>query len=791
MSINFSFYFFLIVILLSINNLVHSDELIFDTKKIQILNNGNITIAENGNAKIIDKNIIFIGDKFLLNKLKQTLEIDKSKIFLNNHNISIKANKVFYNKNKSEIIAKGNILIESSQYNYKLYTEELIYDLNKKFLSSTSPSKFNDDLGNEITSEFFSLQLDNEIIKARNIKISDNFNNNYFLDKAFLNLKNNILVGKDVFIKLDENNNDYFRIKGNSIKYEKNKSIINKAVLTPCKENENCPPWQLKAQKITHDKEKKIINYQNAWLEIYNKPVLYFPKFFHPDPTVDRQSGFLTPSIISSNNVGNAIEIPYFKVISENKDLTFKPRLYSNNKLLSQTEFRTVSKNFEHISDFSFLSEKFKSHKSHYFSKTNLFLETKKFDIAEMNLNIEQVSNDFYVKNYDLNSPIMDDDNILENNLNFEAFNKDLSFFAELALYENLNRDSSDRYEYIFPSYEFNNKMNISDKFKGDLYFNSSGSIKNYNTNIHERFIINDFIFNSEDKIINNFKNKFNLIAKNVNSDTRNSFAFKEKTDTNINFLAEYKSELPLIKENKSSKKYLTPKISLRFNPSKSKNKRSDLRTINYDNIFDLNRLSMNDTLEGGESLTYGVSYKYQNLDGKDIFETNLANVLRVNEEKSISKSSSLGEKTSDIITSMKYDPNEVFYLKYDLSLDKNLKNKKYQLLNTNLSINKFVSSFEYLNQSSEFSNESYLSSKISYNFNENNSISYKTRDNKKEKITEFYNLIYRYRNDCLEAAIEYNKDYYSFGDIKPEEKLFFKITIVPFGEAKGPNIYN
>ena len=37
---------------------------------------------------------------------------------------------------------------------------------------------------------------------------------------------------------------------------------------------------------------KKIINYKNAWLQIYDRPVFYFPKFFHPDPSVKRQSGF-------------------------------------------------------------------------------------------------------------------------------------------------------------------------------------------------------------------------------------------------------------------------------------------------------------------------------------------------------------------------------------------------------------------------------------------------------------------------------------------------------------------
>ena len=65
---------------------------------------------------------------------------------------------------------------------------------------------------------------------------------------------------------------------------------------------------------------------------------------------------------------------------------------------------------------------------------------------------------------------------------------------------------------------------------------------------------------------------------------------------------------------------------------------------------------------------------------------------------------------------------------------------------------------------------------KITYNFQNNNSLSFATRENKKTNITEFYNLIYQYRNDCLEAAIEYNKDYYADANTEPEEQLFFSI---------------
>ena len=92
------------------------------------------------------------------------------------------------------------------------------------------------------------------------------------------------------------------------------------------------------------------------------------------------------------------------------------------------------------------------------------------------------------------------------------------------------------------------------------------------------------------------------------------------------------------------------------------------------------------------------------------------------------------------------------------------------------------------MEENNELGNESYLKNDIGYTFNENNKLEFKTRRNKKTNLTEFYNLIYEYKNDCLVAAIEYNKDYYSDRDIKPNEELFFSLTIIPFSKISSPN---
>ena len=57
------------------------------------------------------------------------------------------------------------------------------------------------------------------------------------------------------------------------------------------------------------------------------------------------------------------------------------------------------------------------------------------------------------------------------------------------------------------------------------------------------------------------------------------------------------------------------------------------------------------------------------------------------------------------------------------------------------------------------------------YNFDNQNSILFNSEEIEK-LTTEFYNLIYEYKNDCLIAAVEYNKDYYQDRDLKPRNIL-------------------
>ena len=127
------------------------------------------------------------------------------------------------------------------------------------------------------------------------------------------------------------------------------------------------------------------------------------------------------------------------------------------------------------------------------------------------------------------------------------------------------------------------------------------------------------------------------------------------------------------------------------------------------------------------------------------------------------------------------------FNFNYNFSADNSLDTMNFNHTTAGIKINNFITSFEFLEENNFIGSDSYFSRNIAYNFNESNSIKLNTRRNRKRDLTEFYNLIYEYKNDCLVAAVEYNKNYYDDRDIKPNEEVFFSLTITPFTSVDSP----
>jgi LPS-assembly protein len=788
-------YLFLIFFFLK-NNLYAKELYTFETKTIEIVQNGDAINAKKGKVFSNDKDIEIFADNFFYSKLTEELKISgNALIFINSSKLKIEFDEGIIDKEKFIFRSKKNVKLSDLKNNILVRSKELVFNKINKILTSSYKSKISDYFGNQSFVDNFDYNLNKNLLRIQNLDFYDKQNNNIKLSNGYLDIKTNNLYGKDVAIKLNDDNlkinkDNEPRLKGNSIKNNQFFTEIKKGVFTTCKKTENCPAWEISAKKILHDKKEKKIKYEDPILKFYDKPFIYLPKFEHPDPTVDRQTGFLTPSIKSLSDQKNFFSIPYFVVLADNKDVTFSPRFYDNEELLLQTEYREVNYMTNHISDFSLKIDDNKKLKNHFFYKY-----TNKFDLDNFienyfDLKIQTTSKDTYIKKNKINSVLIENENVLENSATISLSNDDSLASFQTTIFEDLSKNDSDRYEYIFPKINFSKLINHKSDLNGDLRFDTEVMLKQYDTNIEEKTNINNLLFSSNPVISKlGFLNNFKLFIKNSNTDAKNSSSYKNKKNYYLSSVLQLNSSLPLKKENERYEKFLNPKLSLRIAPDYTKNNNFEYTKIDINNIYSLNRIEDKNSIEGDVSLTYGNEYIINDKKNYlEMFNFKIANNIRLKENKDLTNSSQLGKKVSSILSEITIRPNDQMKFKYNSSIKNNLNDLNYENLIAELNINNILGvSFDYLNQNESLDQtSSYLTKKVNLKLNNQNQLIFSTRTNIDMDLTEYNNLAYKYENDCLSASIEYNKEFYQDRDVKPNDSLFFKLTIIPTENKKN-----
>ena len=790
----------------AINNVKFKDNtknLIIKADEISYFKNEEIILAK-GKVFVLDqnKNIQILADSITYNKTDEAKIVANGnvKFFDKKNDIEVISDNITYLKDLEKIFTEGQTKAKI-QSKYKFESRNVTYSNKDKELKSSEKTTIENQDYAFYELDNFIYEIDKEFLKGKKIKVIENSKlplgetNTYFFENGFFDLKNNnyktgetkISLKKNIF---DRSENDP-RLYGVSSNHENNITTINKAVFTSCKKNNNCPPWQIEASKIKHDKNKKQLIYENSILKVYNFPVFYFPKFFHPDPTVDRQSGFLLPKLNNSNILGSSINTPYFHVISENKDFTIAPTFFSKNTLMLQNEFRQENKDSSFIGDFGFVNN-FKSSEinkkkniSHLFANFKKNLELDSFLKSDLNIFIQRVTKDTYLKIFSDN---LYDNEVRPNNFDvlqsgFEILldSDKFSISGGANIYEDLTKLHSDRYQFVLPYYSYS-QNSLSNKY-GTFGLNSTGNNILDNTNNVKSRIINDFNFKLNDQVFENLglRNNLNFYFKNLNSVGKNVNTYKSSPQIELQSLIELNSTLPLIKKTENSNESLVPKLSLRINPGDMKDHSTDERKITPGNIFSINRLGINDSLESGNSLTLGIDYKRENKHNNDKYlELKLATVFRDNLEKNIPSQTTLDQKNSNIFGSIDYSLSKNINIDYDYAIDNKLDNFKYNSIGIDVSLNNFITEFKFIEEDSDLGNTNVFENTTKFEINENNSLIFKTRRNREINITEYYNLVYEYKNDCLTAGVRFNKSYYEDRDLKPSENLLFTISFFP-----------
>ena len=524
----------------------------------------------------------------------------------------------------------------------------------------------------------------------------------------------------------------------------------------------------------------------------------------------------MQPQFNNSETLGSSLYVPYFKTLGPDKDITFKPTFFEKftkfekEKYILQNEFRKKGKNSSLIADFAFLRDYKPSTESktknvnHLFINYNNDLEIPNYLESKFETQIQRVTNDTYLKVFQYNlfdTPVMpESQTTMNSNIKFYFEQESQNLTTGIEVYENLGIKHSDRYQYTLPYYDFSKNLTslISDNFiSGSLNFDSTGTNKLLNTNNLKTTVVNNLSYNSNDFISNlGIKNNFNLYFKNLNAVGKNDSTYTSSPQIDGMSTFKINTSFPLLKSKNMIRETLTPKISFRINPANNMNNYSgSSANINANNVFDINRLGISNDFEAGRSFTLGLDYKYDPLIDNESENTNdnlsediddkyleikLATVVRDQYESDIPSSSTINRKNSDLFGSINNKLSDNIDFLYQFSLDNDMKTINSNEIETEISINNFITTFNFIEQRNEIGSTHLLSNVTEYKINDNKSLKFSTRRNKKINLTEYYDLSYEYKNDCLTAAVKFNKTFYQDNDLKPTEDLFFTITLIP-----------
>ncbi|MGG7566397.1 LPS-assembly protein LptD [Rhodovulum sp. DZ06] len=119
-------------------------------------------------------------------------------------------------------------------------------------------------------------------------------------------------------------------------------NVLDRAVFSPCRvcAADPVPLWRIRARRIVHDEQDKVVHYEDATFDIMGVSVAWLPYFRHPDPSVDRASGVLFPRYLRGSAFGHAVKLPVHLVLDDASDLTLTPFVTEKDGAILEGEYR-------------------------------------------------------------------------------------------------------------------------------------------------------------------------------------------------------------------------------------------------------------------------------------------------------------------------------------------------------------------------------------------------------------------------------------------------------------------
>ena len=453
------------------------------------------------------------------------------------------------------------------------------------------------------------------------------------------------------------------------------------------------PDWQMRASEITISSDEKSLEAYNARFSLFDIPVLYVPYLTMPIGT-DRQSGFLYPTISSSNSSGIEIETPYYINIAENMDATITPRYMSDRGTQLITEFRyleglqsgqvdieylnkdkkLINNNdsrylarFQHIGTFS---ERFRAHVDY----TTISDDNYLVDLGSSQFN----SNDSYLYQVGEISYFADNWQTTLKLQDFEVLGNHQRSYKTLPQIEISRQQKLDNFDGILDIYSELSSFDTADK--------TQPTAQRYHVEAGLLYPIASpaWFLNSEVKVL-----QTNYHQKNINDDSPLEKNVS-RTLPKIRFHGGVNFDRNLTLFNKGYSQTLEPQLQYLYIPEKDQNNIGIYDTTNlqddYNGLFRDRRFSGIDRIAQANQISWGVTSRILTEENNEVLRFSLGRIVYFNE-------SNFNSSEQDTVVDKSALAADIF-----LHLSRNWQFSSDIQYNTDLSVtNKSQTSLDYL----------------------------------------------------------------------------------------------
>lgn len=602
-------------------------------------------------------------------------------------------------------------------------------------------------------------------------------------------------VARDIRLLMADNSR--FAANGGTLRNGQ-RTLLTKAVFSPCnlceKDPDRPPLWQLKANKVLHDRESRNIYYEDVSLEMWGIPIAYAPYFSHADPTVQRRTGVLTPEFGASSRYGLWTTIPYYWDIDGSSDLTIYPRLYSGHMPQLGLEYRqrfafgsfealgsgTYSR-VEEISD----NKKFRGHID---AKGNVELS----DVWRAGFAVHRSTDETYLRRFGYGSP-----SYLTSQAFVEGFSRRSYANIRSYAFQEMRQDLRDRDLPIVAPLLQLDMTGDPDRWGGHYIFQAEAA--------------NIFRFDGVDSnklsarigwtrpYIGGWGDVWNFTATiqgdvyhvdDIDHPTKPGRSFSGVTGRVVP-QATLDWRWPLVRNGgEQSYQVIEPMVSVSVAPTLGSQWRipnENAQDIVFDetNLFNANRFVGNDRIEGGQRLTYGVRFGLFDTSGNasTLF---LGQSYRINDKHSFIDNQT-SSNFSDVIAAVAINPGKFWDGFARLRFDGEKLNVRQVDLLTTIGPKEFRVSANYLfidntlTAPNNFGDRQELNLAVNSRLDENWSVGAVWSHDVEENKTRHYGGRLKYEDECFIFALDAQRRLYRDREIDPDFRVLVQVVFKQF----------